>query len=131
MSVSVGRVIVGGTDEKQDDDDVVCFFVVDCCVALLRFISAAFFALPFEEEREQEVAANIKEWGQNFPPCRGLIGGSMVPLPFCFVGGNFLWREKTPRQQQGRTTEQTQENGQADRYYGRKDRLLGNGFFST
>ena len=70
MSVSVGRVIVGGTDEKQDDDDVVCFFVADCCVALLRFFSVAFFALPFEEEREQEVAANTKELGQNFPPCR-------------------------------------------------------------
>ena len=93
--VGVGRkCVVGGTDEKQDNNDVVCFFVADCCVALLRFFSVAFFVLPFEEEREQEVAANIKELGQNFPPCRGLIGGSMVPLPFCFVGGNFLWREK-------------------------------------
>ena len=120
-SVLVGRVIVGGTD-KKDDDDVFCFFVADCCVALLRFFSVAFFVLPFEEEREQEVAANIKELGQNFPPFRGLIGGSMVPFPVGSVGGNFLWREKTPRQQQGRTTEQTQENRQADRYYGRKAR---------
>ena len=31
-----------------------------------------------------------------------------APFPFRSVGGNFLWREKTPQQQQGRTTEQTQ-----------------------
>ena len=68
-SVLVGRAIVCETDKKQDDDDVFCFFAVDCCVALLQFISAAFFVLPFEEEREQEVAANIHELGQNFPPC--------------------------------------------------------------
>ena len=68
--VGVGQeCVVGETDEK-DDDDVFCFFVADCCVALLRFFSVTFFALPFEEEREQEVAANIKELGQNFPPCR-------------------------------------------------------------
>ena len=60
MSVPVRRVIVGGTDEKQDDDNVFRFVVADCCVALLRFVSGAFFVLPFEEEREQEVAANIK-----------------------------------------------------------------------
>ena len=94
ISVLVSRVIVGGTGKKQDDNDVFCLFVTDCCVALLLFFPVTFFVLPFEEEREQEVAANIKEFGQNFPPCQGLIGGSMAPLSFGSVSGNFLSREK-------------------------------------